>query len=69
MALRLDRATALLVRAIRDYDLTALALAGATRSAPSLASALRRAGFEPTFEDAHYTPWASKPTSPGLQNE
>ena len=46
------RATALLVRAIRDYDLAALALAGATRSAPSLTNALRRSGFEPTFEDA-----------------
>jgi hypothetical protein len=53
------RATALLVRAIRDYDLAALALAGATRSAPSLKNALRRSGFEPTFEDAHYTLWVA----------
>ena len=55
------RAAALLARAIGDYDLAAVALAATPRSNPSLTNALRRAGFEPQFEDAHYTLWVQPP--------
>ena len=55
----------MLRRALRDYDLSALALAGAARRDPTIASHLQRAGFEPAFEDAEYTLWVRPSDTPG----
>ena len=55
---RAPRADEVLGKAIADYELVAVGLAGSARSASSLEHALAGAGLERVFHDARFTLWS-----------